>query len=43
MGAKTYHQKRKNYSHMLKPLETKGITVIEFNNQSQVDDYLKRR
>ena len=38
---KTYHQKRKNYSQILKNVEAKGITVIEFNNQSQVDDYLK--
>ena len=38
---KTYHQKRKNYSKILKHAEAKGITVIEFNNQSQVDDYLE--
>jgi len=38
---KTYHQKRKNYSKILKNAEAKGITVIELNNQSQVDDYLK--
>ncbi len=38
---KTYHQKRKNYSKILKHVEAKGIKVIEFNNQSQVDDYLE--
>ncbi len=38
---KTYHQKRKNYANLLKHVEAKGVTVIEFNNQSQVDDYLK--
>lgn len=37
---KTYHQKKKNYSHILKQVEVKGIEVIEFNNQSQVDNYL---
>jgi hypothetical protein len=38
---KTYHQKRKNYSKILKVVEKKGVKVIEFKNQSQVDDYLK--
>jgi len=38
---KTYHQKRKSYSKLLKHVEAKGIKVAEFNNQSQVDDYLK--
>ena len=38
---KTYHQKRKNYSKILKDVEAKGVIVIEFNNQSQVDDYLE--
>ena len=38
---KTYHQKRKNYANILKVVASKGIEVIEFNNQSQVDDYLK--
>jgi adenylate kinase family enzyme len=38
---KTYHQKRKNYSTLLKEVKAKGITVIKLNNQSQVNDYLK--
>ena len=38
---KTYHQKRKNYSNILKQVAEKGIQVIEFKNQSQVNEYLK--
>jgi adenylate kinase family enzyme len=37
---KTYHQKRKNHSQLLKNLETEGVKVIEFKKQSQVNDYL---
>ena len=37
---KTYHQKRRNYSNILKAVEKKGIKVIEFKNQSQVNAYL---
>lgn len=37
---KTYHQKRKNYSNILKAVEKKGIKVIEFRNQTQVNAYL---
>lgn len=39
---KTYHQKRKNYAILLKKIEADGVKVIEFNNQSQVDAYLKK-
>lgn len=39
---KTYHKKRKNYSELLKHAETKGVKIIEFNNQAQVDDFLNR-
>jgi adenylate kinase family enzyme len=38
---KTYHNKRKNYAKLLKHIEAKGIKVIEFNNQNQVDEFLK--
>ena len=37
----TYHQKRKTYSNLLKHTQIKGIKVIEFKNQTQVDEYLK--
>lgn len=38
---KTYHPKRKSYPNILKSAQAKGIKVIEFTNQSQVDNYLK--
>jgi len=37
---KTYHQKRRNYSNILKHVKAKGITVVELKSQSHVDDYL---
>jgi adenylate kinase family enzyme len=37
----TYHDKRKRYAKMLNSLKDKGVTVIEFKNQFQVDEYLK--
>ncbi len=37
----TYHQKRKRYYTLLTQMKAQGIEVIEFNNQKQVDSYLK--
>ncbi|KGJ93370.1 adenylate kinase [Thalassotalea sp. ND16A] len=38
---KTYHRKRKNYAGLLKQQAAKGAKVIEFNNQKQVNAFLK--
>jgi len=38
---KTYHQKQKNYALLLKNLENKGVNVIEFKKQSQVNAFLR--
>ena len=40
---KTYHKKRKQYPEILKQAEAKGMKVIEFKNQSQVNDYLRNQ
>ncbi len=39
---RTYHKKKREYPIILKSMEDKGINIIEFNNQSQVDEFLRK-
>lgn len=38
---KTFHKKQKSYAYLLNHRNTEGLKIIELNNQSQVDAYLK--
>jgi hypothetical protein len=38
----TYHQKRRSYYKLLTQMKEEGVEVIEFKDQSQVDQYLNK-